>query len=235
MNGALTVSSMALVSALALAPRAEAQELASRLAPEGLVLIDVRAPDDPEHAVRLSYAPSDQARPELWIEVFVAGDSAEAVRRARFWAGTASRGLDARPDLGEHAWGDARMSVIAVGRRAVHVRVLAGTHDASAIARTVGAALLAAPPLASPVPRLIIDGALQGDTPVPVRFDGDVIAAWVTADGAAYARRTAQGSWLLARSGEGSYGVRAIVVTSGLSVVELTSRAGRASSSAAAD
>ena len=230
---ALSAGLAALVSLCSSA--ASGQDLASQLAPEGLVLVDVRAPDDPEHAVRLSYAPSAQAAPVLWIEVHAARDAAGAVRRARFWAGTASAGLDARPDLGEHAWGDARMVVLAVERWAVHVRVLAGAHDATAIARTAAARLRAARRIASPAPRLLVPGALQGDVPVPVRFEGDVLAAWVTADGSAYARRSPNGEWLLARSGDGSYLVRAIAVTSDLTVVALTSPAGRASSSAAAE
>lgn len=192
---------------------AAAQTLIERITPVGLSLVEVTAPDDVRLPVRLSYARSPQAAVEVWVDVLSAPDEAEALRRAEWQARTAAAGIAARAGLGDRAWGDRGMLVFARDRWVVEVRVVGGAHDAIAIATRVDAMLGTARSSAG-APTMRVE-APQGDVPGAVRFDGDVIAAWVGATGAAYARQTPRG-WAVVRTGPGPFEVTAIAVTADL-------------------
>jgi hypothetical protein len=221
MTRLVTILSLTVGALWVTAACASAQPLVSRIAAPGLVLTEVRAPDDVPLPVRLVFARSAQARAEVRIDVLVTASEAEALSRAEALESRAALGLPALEGIGARAWGHRTMVVLARGPVAAEVRVLAGAHDAVAIARALDAELAAGTGRAATAPRLRVDGDAQGERPLAVRFDGDVVASWLSADGAGYARSTERG-WVVARTGPGAIVVRALAVTPDLRVHELT-------------
>ncbi len=216
------VVSAALFATAACASAQNARPLADLLAPPAMERVGVRAPDDLRLPVRLEYAPSGQDRAEVWIDVLRADSPRAAAARAEQLAGTAAAaGLAPRDDLGDRAWGDRGLVVLVRGSTVVSVRVLAGAHDAVAIGRRVIGALDRAPGASGATPRLRLEGQPTAEVPARVAFDGEVLAAHVVADGGAYARRAPEG-WVVVRSGDGPFEVRAWVVGPDLRVSEVT-------------
>ena len=185
------------------------------LAPPGLRLTEVVAPDTLDGPVRLSFAPAAQQAVEVRMEVWVARDAAHALRRLDWLRETVAGDLPALSGPGDRAFGDARLLAFVRDNLVVVVRVAAGAHDALDLARRADAAVQRAPrgaPDAAPVD-LLLPAAQQVGVALPVELRGDVLGAHVSASGAAYVRRTRRG-WVLTRTGEAPHRVRVIAVDS---------------------
>jgi len=219
----MTLGAATILLLTAACASAQSTTRADALTPAGLERIEVRAPDHEDIAVRLMYAPPGQQRAEVWMDVVVESSPAHARHRAEQLASRVAAGLDPRDDVGEAAWGDRGMVVLARGSVAVAIRVIAGGHDALVIAQRVDAALRQAPAGSPGAPRLRVGAGQPGGAPAPIAFEGDVVAAHVAVTGDAYARRTRDG-WVLVVTGEGPYAVHAFAVDSALRVHRLSER-----------
>ncbi len=192
------------------------------LALPGLVRARVVTPPDARTPVRVVFAPTAQARPELVVDVLVL-ETATAARAAYdAQARTrASRTLSAIPGLGDAAVGAGRLALFV--RDNVVVAVLGTRVDSDVLdaARTLDAAVRAAPagsPTASAVTPRWDERALTQQGATTLALGGDVVASEVeVASGPARVRRLSDG-WLLMRSAPGAFVLSIVTVDSRLRV-----------------
>jgi hypothetical protein len=188
----------------------------ARLTPPSTTLSSVSVSVSLDQPVELAFARGTEQRPSILVSVLVADDATAARTALARLVETTSGSLGELAGIGSIARGDRAFVAFARDNVFALVRSTDGS-DVVAIAEHVDRAILAAPiaPRVRPTAARLVMPSVQNGAALPIAVEGDVLGAFVEANGDAYVRRTRTG-WSLVRSGTGAYDVEAITVDSKL-------------------